>query len=89
VEAPVVQELVGANIEVTPTAERTDALTYTGRTPLGFGFQALRLYYDEGEYHAFTSIPTGMSMRAGGASDALNAGDLFMSSGRFARLSFT
>ncbi len=55
-EVPVVQDVVGAPITVGSIAEDTTVLTYTGPSPLVFGFQAVRLHYVDGFYRAL--LPT-------------------------------
>jgi hypothetical protein len=86
-ELPVIQELVGGNVDVSIATKDESALTYTGRVPLGFGFQAIRLSYEAGRYQAFTNVPTKVSMR--GTPKPVENGDMFMSPGRFATLSFS
>jgi hypothetical protein len=86
-ELPVIQELVGANVDVSLAAEDKNALTYTGRVPLGFGFQAIRLSYDAGRYQAFTNVPTKVTMRS--TPKPADEGGMYMSRGRFAVLSFS
>ena len=45
VDVPVVQQVVGANVTVSGGAETASRLTYEGKMPLVFGFQAWRLFY--------------------------------------------
>lgn len=86
-EAPLIQDLVGANVAVSAAASRGGALTYAGSVPLGFGFQAIRLFYEDGHYRAFTNVPIGTVLRD--AAQPPEAGDMFIADGAFARLSFT
>jgi hypothetical protein len=46
-DLPVVQSAVGANIDVSAKGSGTSTLTYTGKIPLAFGFQAVRLIADD------------------------------------------
>jgi len=51
VSVPVVQQVVGANVNVSADTTETSKVTYEGKVPLVFGFQAWRLFYYEGRYH--------------------------------------
>jgi hypothetical protein len=53
VEAPIIQQVVGGNVNVSTSSEADSKLTYEGKIPLVFGFQAVRIYYDDGNYTAF------------------------------------
>jgi hypothetical protein len=59
VDVPEIQEIVGANVKISAAASRASRLTYESAEPLVFGFQAIRLYYDEGRYTAFEPLPSG------------------------------
>ena len=52
-DAPVVQEVVGAKVEVSVAGTAKDRIVYKGKLPLVFGFQAVQLFYDTGRYTAF------------------------------------
>jgi hypothetical protein len=52
-DVPVVQEVVGAKVEVSAAGAGKDRIVYKGKTPLVFGFQAVQLFYDHGRYTAF------------------------------------
>ena len=65
VSIPVIQNIVGGNVKVSGTSSTTSKLTYEGPVPLVFGFQAVRLYYDQGNYTAFEPVGAGeIPMRA-------------------------
>ena len=49
-DVPVVQQAVGGNLKVSASGTNNTALTYEGTVPLVFGFQAVRLIFDEGRY---------------------------------------
>jgi hypothetical protein len=53
---PEIQQLVGAEVTVSGEAATTAKVTYEGRTPLVFGFQAVRLFYEDGRYTAFEPL---------------------------------
>jgi hypothetical protein len=59
---PVVQQIVGADVKVSGDAETTTKVTYEGKVPLAFGFQAVQLFYQDGAYTAFE--PTELAMKA-------------------------
>jgi hypothetical protein len=53
VKLPVIQEIVGGNVEVKSEGGATTKLAYEGKIPLAFGFQALQIFFDKGEYTTF------------------------------------
>jgi hypothetical protein len=59
IDVPVIQEVVGGNVKVSASAGATSKLTYQGNVPLVFGFQAVRLFYDQGSYKAFKPVGIG------------------------------
>jgi hypothetical protein len=59
VSVPVIQEIVGGNVKVSGQSEVTSQITYEGAIPLVFGFQAVQLFYDQGQYSRFKPLPTG------------------------------
>lgn len=60
---PEVQQIVGGNIKVGTQAGARSLITYEGNVPLAFGFQAVKLYYDKGQYSAFDILQTSIGMR--------------------------
>ena len=56
---PAIQELVGANVKVAGKGETASKITYEGSIPLSFGFQAVRLDYEEGRYRRFKHVGAG------------------------------
>lgn len=69
VSIPEIQEVVGGSVKVSGSAAMTSKVAYESSTPLVFGFQAVRLYYDQGRYTAFEPVGAGsVAMKAiGGA----------------------
>ncbi len=65
---PTIQEIVGGSVKVSGQADITSKLTYEGSVPLIFGFKAVQLFYDRGEYTTLEPTESGVSMRHGGAS---------------------
>ncbi len=61
---PEIQGIVGGNVKVTGKAETSSKVTYVGTAPLVFGFQAVRLFYDNGRYTAFAPLEPAVGMRA-------------------------
>lgn len=56
---PEIQGIVGGNVKVSGSAAVTSKVTYESPVPLVFGFQAVRLFYDQGRYTAFEPLETG------------------------------
>jgi hypothetical protein len=53
IDVPVIQEAVGGSVTVSKSSGSTAKLTYEGKLPLVFGFQAVQLFFDKGRYTAF------------------------------------
>jgi hypothetical protein len=58
-KVPEIKEIVGANVSVSASQEASAKITYEGKIPLIFGFQAVRLFYDEGRYTSFEPLNAG------------------------------
>jgi hypothetical protein len=58
-DVPVVQQAVGGNLKVTASGSNDSTLTYEGSVPLVFGFQAVRLVFDDGRYRTMKLPDTG------------------------------
>ena len=56
---PEIQGIVGGNVKVSGAAKVTSKVTYESSVPLVFGFQAVRLFYDQGRYTAFEPLTAG------------------------------
>lgn len=52
VDVPAVQGIVSGNVKVGTESSTSTKLTYEGKIPLVFGFQAVQLFYDNGQYTA-------------------------------------
>lgn len=63
VKLPELQGVVGGDVSVSGKAEVTSKVTYEGKKHLVFGFQAVRLYYEEGRYTAFKLVEPGIALR--------------------------
>jgi hypothetical protein len=59
VSVPEIKEIVGGNITVTSQGESSNKVTFQGSIPLVFGFQAVRLIYQEGQYATFKHLQAG------------------------------
>lgn len=59
VSVPVIQDIVGGSVAVTPFKGAGSRIVYQGQVPLVFGFQAARLYYQDGRYSAFKPLTPG------------------------------
>lgn len=64
VDVPVIQQVVGANVKVSADAQATSKVTYEGNVPLVFGFQAVQLFYERGQYTAIKPLDPGGALRA-------------------------
>lgn len=49
-QIPEIQSIVGPNIKVSSRGDTSSAMTFEGKTPLVFGFQAMQLFYNKGCY---------------------------------------
>ena len=58
-QAPALQHAANGRLSVSQAADNTAAVVYTGKTPLAFGFKAVRLFYDGGHYAAFEPLEAG------------------------------
>src|SRR5258705_1097576 len=52
VQVPVIQQVVGGNVSVASDSTVASKLTYEGKIPLIFGFQAVQLFFEDGRYTA-------------------------------------
>ncbi len=59
VDIPEIKQLVGGNVAVSGDSDLATSVTFTGGVPLVFGFQAIRLIYENGRYTAFKNLPAG------------------------------
>ena len=84
---PEIQQIVGGKVQVAASDAASSRITYRSSEPLVFGFQAVRLFYDQGRYTAFEPLPSGelaaRELRAATLPDGVHA---FQSAGPFARL---
>lgn len=75
VGVPVIQQIVGANVSVGVSSGANSKLTYEGKIPLIFAFQAVQLFFDNGRYTALK--PAQGAMRAAAKFNLTEAGDEF------------
>ena len=80
------KKLWGGNIGVTTNSNSDSKVTYTGTIPLGFGFKAVRLFYDNGEYQRFDPAADGSIVVSLNESVA-NDGTLYISTSTFVDIS--
>jgi hypothetical protein len=59
VKVPEIQGMVGASVKVSTSGAASSKIVYEGQVPLVFGFQAARLYYENGRYTAFKPLEPG------------------------------
>src|SRR5262245_34982415 len=82
---PDIQGIVGGNIKVSGATTVTSKVTYESSVPLVFGFQAVRLFYDQGRYTAFEPLGAGtLGMKEVHSTEGTKR---LMSEGAFIRLS--
>lgn len=89
VSVPVIQAAVGGNVKVTTANTAESKVTYEGKIPLVFGFQAVQLIFDDGRYTAFKpAAGVGLSVDASNApvGPAGQKPDYLMLDDTFARL---
>lgn len=73
-DVPLVQQIVGGNVEVKAESNESTAVTYEGKVPLVFGFQCLDVGVRDGVL-SLENTPAGSNaMGAGGATTATGAG---------------
>ena len=53
VDVPVIQQAVGGNVTVEKADEAVTKVAYKGKVPLAFGFQAVQLFFQDGNFTAF------------------------------------
>lgn len=61
VQVPDIQKAVGINVNVSAGGQSQSKIAYEGPRPLVFGFQAARLFYQDGRYTAFDPLRAGDS----------------------------
>jgi hypothetical protein len=60
---PEIQGIIGSNVKVSSQSHDSSAITFEGPSPLVFGFQAVQLFYDRGQYFSLKPIKTDKAMR--------------------------
>jgi hypothetical protein len=90
-EVPEIEQVVGGKVRVARSGTTSSKITYAASAsdepPLVFGFQAVRLFYDEGHYTAFEPLPSGkLAARELAASPLPPGVQPFQSAGIFTRL---
>lgn len=58
-KVPEIKGIVGANVSVSASQDASAKITYEGKLPLIFGFQAVRLFYEDGRYTSFEPLDAG------------------------------
>ena len=59
VQVPEIQGVVGGSVKVSTAGSSASKVVFEGAVPLVFGFQAARLYYENGRYTAFKPLIPG------------------------------
>lgn len=87
VSVPAIQGVVSGNVEVGTEGSSETKVTYEGKIPLAFGFQAVQVFYDNGAYQVLK--PAGsFAMRSFGGSDVPEGqAETFVSDDAFVNLS--
>lgn len=62
-DIPEIQGIVSLNVKVSSQSHDSSAITFEGATLLVFGFQAVQLFYDRGQYFSLKPIKTDKAMR--------------------------
>lgn len=87
VDIPVIQQIVGGNVKVGNESDVASKITYEGKIPLIFGFQAVQLFFEDGRYTAIKHASG--AMRGAAPAAQLESGenvDLFETEKTFVRL---
>jgi hypothetical protein len=58
IEVPIIQQMVGGNVQVTPENNANTRVGYEGKIPVGFGFKAVKIDYDDGRFR-LKPVPPG------------------------------
>ncbi|MBU3078926.1 hypothetical protein [Sphingomonas quercus] len=58
-DVPVIQGAVGGSLKVSGSGASSSVVTYEGQVPLVFGFQAVRLIFDDGRYRTMKLADAG------------------------------
>jgi hypothetical protein len=83
---PVIQTVVGASVKVSAAGTTDSRIAYQGAEPLVFGFQAARLFYEDGRYTSFAPMrPGDAALEARRASGDARA-DFLVTDSPFVRL---
>lgn len=91
-KVPAIQQLVGADIKVTGAAGSAAKLSFEGKEPLVFGFQARRLVFEDGQYLSFEPVEAGsvgaknLDALGGAASDRRYPEPVLLRRGAFVRI---
>jgi hypothetical protein len=62
VDVPAIQDIVSGNVKVGRETNSSTKIFYEGKTPLVFGFQAVRVFYNDGSYAALKPA-SGVTMK--------------------------
>ncbi len=82
-KVPEIQGIVGGNLQVSGKEEVTSKIVYRGKVPLSFGFQAVRLIYENGTYQSFKAVSAGgVVMRGVNQPETLRSDATFVRLGR-------
>jgi len=85
-DVPAIQQIVGASVKVGSSSGQGTVITYEGEVPLTFGFQAARLFFDDGRYTAFKPIEPGVAAARSLSGAVGREPDLFASPASFVRV---
>jgi hypothetical protein len=59
VTVPEIKEIIGGNVSVKAGSDGGNKIEFEGGIPLGFGFQAVQLVYEDGQYRTFNHLNAG------------------------------
>ena len=86
VNVPVIQQIVGANVGVNTKTEAATKLSYEGKVPLVFAFQAVQIFYDDGRYTAFEPVEDVALKSLSNVKGNMSRADLLMTQDTFVRI---
>lgn len=83
VNVPAIQNIVSGNVKVGKESGSSTKISYKGKIPLVFGFQAVRLFYNDGSYAALKPV-SNVAMKDIFAEDSMeNRSEKFISENVF------
>jgi len=74
VSVPGIKGVVGGNVNVSAGSDRAARVVFEGALALVFGFQAVRLFYEDGRYQRFEVLRDGAGLESAAAPELIGEG---------------